>query len=106
MNVLIAGPLQLDVVKRTVTLNGKPLTLSRKEFELLEYFLRFPSQPVNKAVLSQAIWKTNVATDVRVVDEHVNQLRAKLHTDHHPWIETVHGVSYRFNIPTNNHPKK
>jgi len=106
MKILIAGPLQMDVAKRVATRQGVPLALTRKEFELLEYFMRFPSQPVNKSVLMQAVWHNNVATDSRLVDAHVNQLRAKLHDGNHIWIETVHGVSYRFNIPTNSLPKK
>ena len=65
-----------------------------------------PGVALNKLVIAQAVWHIDFATDGHVIETQINQLRAKLHDDDHIWIETLHGVGYRFNVPSKQPSKK
>jgi two-component system alkaline phosphatase synthesis response regulator PhoP len=96
-----AGDLRLDPTYRTATLAGRPLDLTSTEFDLLHYFMRHPGRPFSRADLLE-VTQSDAAGDVsayeRTIDAHVKNLRQKLGDSgrHSRFIETVHGVGYRF----------
>ncbi|MCC9075516.1 response regulator transcription factor [Litorilinea aerophila] len=97
---LVAGALRLDPVYRTVTLAGKPVDLTRTEFDLLAHFMRHPGRPFTRSELLDVTQRDavgDVSPYERTIDAHVKNIRQKLDdTDRERYIETVHGVGYRF----------
>lgn len=92
--VLAAGPIALDERSRRVTVKGRPVDLSPREFSLLECFLRHPGQSLTRDQLLDQAWPFSVAVTPNAVDAYVHYLRSKL-GDAGRWIETVRGVGYR-----------
>ncbi|HXG26884.1 MAG TPA: response regulator transcription factor [Candidatus Binatia bacterium] len=92
--VLAAGPIELDERTRRVTVDGKPVDLSPREFSLLECFLRHPGQSLTRDQLLDQAWPFSVAVTPNAVDAYVHYLRTKLGPAGR-WIETVRGVGYR-----------
>jgi len=92
--VLAAGPIALDERSRRVTVSGKPVELSPREFSLLECFLRHPGQSLTRDQLLDQAWPFSVAVTPNAVDAYVHYLRSKL-GEAGRWIETVRGVGYR-----------
>lgn len=95
---LKVGDIELHPAERTASKDGVPLTLTLKEFGLLEYFLRHPNQVVNREDLIAHLWDFNYESFSNVVDVHVKNLRQKLDRGSSPSIlETVRGIGYRLN---------
>ena len=92
--VLAAGPIALDERSRRVTVKGKPVDLSPREFSLLECFLRHQGQSLTRDQLLDQAWPFSVAVTPNAVDAYVHYLRTKL-GEAGRWIETVRGVGYR-----------
>jgi DNA-binding response OmpR family regulator len=92
--VLAAGPIALDERSRRVTVAGRSVDLSPREFSLLECFLRHPGQSLTRDQLLDQAWPFSVAVTPNAVDAYVHDLRTKL-GDAGSWIETVRGVGYR-----------
>ena len=92
--VLAAGPIALDERSRRVTVEGKLVDLSPREFSLLECFLRHPGQSLTRDQLLDQAWPFSVAVTPNAVDAYVHYLRTKLGAAGR-WIETVRGVGYR-----------
>ena len=92
--VLAAGPIALDERSRRVTVAGRPVDLSPREFSLLECFLRHPGQSLTRDQLLDQAWPFSVAVTPNAVDAYVHYLRTKL-GEAGRWIETVRGVGYR-----------
>lgn len=93
---LKSGDIELSISDRRVTVNGKEIALTLKEFGLLEYFMRHPNQVVNREDLLNHLWDFNYAGFSNVVDVHVKNLRRKLGTeDSGSTLETVRGIGYR-----------
>ena len=76
--VLRYGNLELNRVEHTVTRAGEPVTLTNKEFALLEYLLLHRGRAVSRATLLESVWNMSPAVDTNVVDVYVNYLRRKL----------------------------
>ena len=95
--VLSAGPLTLDVARHLVTLQGRPLTLTPKEFDLLHALLESAGRVLSREHLLNRVWGYARAGEIesRTVDVHVRRLRAKL-GDLGRRIATVKSVGYRF----------
>ena len=92
--ILAAGPIALDERSRRVTVDGRPVDLSPREFSLLECFLRHPGQSLTRDQLLDQAWPFSVAVTPNAVDAYVHYLRTKLGAAGR-WIETVRGVGYR-----------
>ena len=86
------GGLRLSPRPRTVTLDGRPLDLSRLEYELLLFLARHPRQVFSRSQLLGHVWG-HTHTTVRTVDVHVSRLRTKLGDP--DIVSTVYGVGYR-----------
>ena len=92
--ILAAGPIALDERSRRVTVDGRAVDLSPREFSLLECFLRHPGQSLTRDQLLDQAWPFSVAVTPNAVDADVHYLRTKLGVAGR-WIETVRGVGYR-----------
>ena len=96
--VLASGPIALDEAARVVTVEGKRVDLSRREFSLLEALLRHAGQVLTRDQLLDHAWPYGVAVTPNAVDAYVHLLRGKL-VGAADWVETVRGVGYRLREP-------
>jgi two-component system, OmpR family, response regulator RegX3 len=95
---LEVGPLQLDPDRRSATLAGDELELTRKEFELLELLMREAGNVVSRERLIDEVWDVNWFGSTKTLDVHVSSLRRKVGDDSADprFIHTVRGVGFRF----------
>ena len=93
-DVMNLGPLSLSPSRHEASLEGKPLNLTVREFDLLSFLMRSPGVVFNRETLLQRVWGWDFDGGSRTVDVHVQTLRQKL-GDHADLIETVRGVGYR-----------
>lgn len=96
------GTLELDVPARTVTLDGRPVELTPREFELLRYLAERPGQVVGKRELLAEVWRLPYGGADKTVDVHLSWLRRKLgETAQAPrYLHTVRGVGVRLAAPS------
>ncbi|MBQ4232566.1 MAG: response regulator transcription factor [Lachnospiraceae bacterium] len=92
------GELVIDSESKRVFLHDKDIGLTAKEYSLLTYFLDNMNVVVLRENILNQVWGYNYVGDTRTVDTHIKQLRAKL-TAECPYIKTVHGFGYRFELP-------
>jgi DNA-binding response OmpR family regulator len=89
------GPITLDVDTYRVTVAGRPLDLTFKEFEVLRFLASHAGRVFTRPTLLREVWGYDFYGGTRTVDVHVRRLRAKLGPEHEDVIETVRGVGYR-----------
>jgi two-component system response regulator RegX3 len=96
--VLTAGPIVVDLGRRTATRHGQPLELKPKEFDLLAYLIRNRGRVLTRAQIMQAVWHYDGFDETRTVDVHIGRLRGKIEeSPRHPaLIVTMRGWGYRF----------
>ena len=95
-DVLSYGAIELNPAEHVALRDGEPLTLTLKEFGLLEYFLRHAGEVVNREDLLAHLWDFNYESFSNVIDVHVKNLRRKLgEGDRGNVLETVRGIGYR-----------
>jgi DNA-binding response OmpR family regulator len=97
--VIRAGELQIDPDKRQVTLAGRPVELTAKEFDLLVHFARNPGRVYSRSQLLDAVWGYSHSGYEHTVNSHINRLRMKIEADPAKprYILTVWSVGYKFN---------
>jgi DNA-binding response OmpR family regulator len=100
--VLSAGQVALDERLRRVTVAGRPIELSPREFALLECLLRHPDQVLSRDQLLDLAWPTGVAVTPNAVDAYVHYLREKLGSAA-AQVETVRGMGYRMRVTEPGH---
>ncbi|WP_326553513.1 response regulator transcription factor [Micromonospora sp. NBC_01813] len=91
---LRAGPVELDLLRRTASVNGREIELTAREFLLAETLLRHPRQVLSREQILDRVWGLSHDPGSNVVDVYVGYLRRKLGPD---LIQTVRGVGYRLN---------
>ena len=91
------GPLLDDPRSRRVTLDGREVGLTPKEFDLLALLASDPGAVVSRAKILEQVWQTKWVGSAKTVDVHVAALRRKLGDA--GWIETVRGVGFRMHVP-------
>jgi two-component system, OmpR family, response regulator QseB len=91
VNIIEHGPLRLDPQSLTVTIEGRPVVLQRREFMLLARLLQSPGQVLSRAQLEEAIYGWDAGVESNTVDVHIHKLRRKLYPE---VIRTVRGVGY------------
>ena len=95
LEVLGFGPLALDRLKHTVTVNARPLELTQKEFQLLEFFLMHAEEVIRRTTLLEKVWDMHFDPESNVVDVHVGNLRRKLDKAvGRSLLHTVRGVGF------------
>lgn len=91
---LTQGNLSLDQTTRTVTRGKKDIDMTRREFDLLAFFMLHQGQILSREQLLNGVWGYDFQGELRTVDTHVKQLRSKLGKEF-PLIKTVFGIGYR-----------
>jgi DNA-binding response OmpR family regulator len=93
-----AGALRLDLARHEARLDGRPVELTAKEFELLAFFARAPGRVFTRAQLLDQVWGYSHSGYEHTVNSHINRLRGKIERDpgNPDYIQTVWGVGYKF----------
>ncbi len=93
---LEVADLTLDSATRQVSRAGQPVTLTNKEYALLEYLMRHPNQVLTRTMISEHVWNFDFDTGTNVIDVHIRYLRRKVDDPHElKLIQTVRGAGYR-----------
>ena len=93
--LLRVGTLQLDTVSREVTRDGAAISLTQKEYALLEYLMRHSGRAVTREQIAEHVWKTEFDPSTNIVDVYINYLRKKIDgTDGPQLLHTVRGTGY------------
>lgn len=95
--VVEVGDLHLNQTSRRVTFQGEELELTRREFDLLAFFMLHLGQILSREQLLNGVWGYDFTGELRTVDTHVKQLRSKLGKDS-PMLKTVFGIGYRMEV--------
>jgi two-component system response regulator RegX3 len=95
---LEAGPVRMDVDRHLVTVQGSPVQLPLKEFDLLELLLRNTGRVLTRGQLIDRVWGSDYVGDTKTLDVHVKRLRAKIEPDpgNPAYLLTVRGLGYKF----------
>lgn len=95
--VLEAGPVRMDVERHVVSVNGQPITLPLKEFDLLEYLMRNSGRVLTRGQLIDRVWGADYVGDTKTLDVHVKRLRSKIEADpaNPVHLVTVRGLGYK-----------
>ena len=93
--VLEAGGICVNKAAHQVTLDGKPMELSYKEFELLSYFVENEGIALSREKILNSVWNYDYFGDARTIDTHVKKLRSKM-GEKGELIKTVWGMGYKF----------
>jgi two-component system response regulator RegX3 len=99
-NTLRAGPLEIDLEGRTVSVRGQPVHLAPKEFDLLATLARRRGRVFGREMLLERVWGYDYMGESRTVDVHIQRLRGKIEPDpaHPRYLLTVRGVGYKFAV--------
>ena len=92
-----AGGILLDKSAHQVLLDGEPVELSYKEFELLTYFMENQGIALSREKILNSVWNYDYFGDARTIDTHVKKLRSKL-GDKGEYIKKVWGMGYKFEV--------
>ena len=92
----VAG-IKLDTAKHQVTVNGQPVSLPLKEFELLEFLMRNAGRVLTRSQLIDRVWGGDYYGDTKTLDVHIKRLRAKIEADpaNPVLIQTIRGLGYK-----------
>lgn len=92
-----AGGIVIDKEAHQVTVDGQPVDLSFKEFELLEYFMDNEGIALSRERILNSVWDYDYFGDARTIDTHVKKLRSKL-GERGEYIRTIWGMGYKFEV--------
>ena len=99
-NILKVGDVTMNMESKEVTRTGKPISLTAKEFQLLEYLVRNKNRVVSRADIALRVWDIDFDTKTNVIDVYVNFLRKKIDRDFEPkLIHTQVGMGYILKEP-------
>ena len=92
-----AGGIVIDKKAHTVEVDGRPIELSFKEYELLQYFIENQGIALSREKILNNVWNYDYFGDARTIDTHVKKLRSKL-GDKENYIHTIWGIGYKFEV--------
>lgn len=92
--ILEAGKIKIDTLERTVSLNGMPIILPAKEYELLLFLMRNNNIALYRETIFEQVWQEPYYGNTRTIDLHIQRLKKKLELGEA--IETIYKVGYRF----------
>ncbi len=95
--VLEAGGIQINKSAHMVTIDGTPIDLSYKEFELLSYFLENQGIALSREKILNNVWNYDYFGDARTIDTHVKKLRSKM-GEKGDMIKTIWGMGYKLSV--------
>lgn len=91
------GGIRIDKAAHQVTIDGKPVELSYKEFELLTYFVENQGIALSREKILNHVWNYDYFGDARTIDTHVKKLRSKM-GEKGDYIKTIWGMGYKFEV--------
>ena len=93
-----SGPVSIDLARHVVTIDGKPVSLTRSEFQLLRLLAARPGEVFSRAQIMEELWQTEFEGDERACDVHISNLRHKVEEDPQrpKLILTFRGIGYKF----------
>jgi heavy metal response regulator len=92
--------LTLDTLSHVVCRAGQPITLTSKEYSLLEFLMRHPNQTLTRATIAEHVWNYDFDNLTNVIDVHIYGLRRKIDDAREPkLLHTVRGIGYRLGLP-------
>jgi two-component system copper resistance phosphate regulon response regulator CusR len=95
-NTIVIADLVLDIIKRTATKNNQAITLTAKEFLLLELLMRKQGEVLSRSTIASLVWDMNFDSDTNVIDVAVKRLRAKIDKPFEKQlIHTIRGMGYK-----------
>jgi two-component system, OmpR family, response regulator RegX3 len=97
VGAMTVGPVRLDIDRHLITVNGLPISLPLKEFELLEFLMRNAGRVLTRMQLIDRVWGSDYVGDTKTLDVHIKRLRAKIEKDpaNPEFIQTVRGMGYK-----------
>ena len=95
--MLRAGGIEINKAAHEVTIDGRAIDLSYKEFELLTYFMENQGIALSREKILTSVWNYDYFGDARTIDTHVKKLRSKL-GDKGDYIKTIWGMGYKFEV--------
>ena len=96
-SVMDAGGIEIDKAAHIVKIDGNPIDLSFKEFELLSYFVENQGIALSREKILNNVWNYDYFGDARTIDTHVKKLRSKL-GEKGDYIKTIWGMGYKFEV--------
>lgn len=96
-DALSVGGILIDKAAHQVTIDGKEVELSFKEFELLSYFVENQGIALSREKILNNVWNYDYFGDARTIDTHVKKLRSKM-GDKGDYIKTIWGMGYKFEV--------
>jgi two-component system response regulator RegX3 len=96
--VLEGGRVRMDVDRHTVEVDGEPVPMPLKEFELLELLMRNPGRVLTRGQLIDRVWGSDYFGDTKTLDVHIKRIRSKIELQPSEPVQlvTVRGLGYRF----------
>lgn len=91
------GGIRIDKAAHQVTIDGEPVELSYKEFELLTYFVENQGLALSREKILNHVWNYDYFGDARTIDTHVKKLRSKMGAKGE-YIKTIWGMGYKFEV--------
>jgi DNA-binding response OmpR family regulator len=95
-DIIRCGDLVIDSAKCEVSLSGKPIILTFKEYQLLKFLASNKGKVFTRDVLLDKVWGWDYYGGDRTVDVHIRRLRSKIEDSIHTFIETVRNIGYKF----------
>lgn len=96
-NILKFGDLSIDTTAKIILINNKPLDLTRKEYELLLYFVSNKKKVISKNAIAEHLWGDGMEGSNDFIYTHIKNLRKKLNeAGHAAYIKSVYGMGYKF----------
>jgi two-component system response regulator RegX3 len=98
--VMTVASVRMDIERHQVSVNGIPISLPLKEFELLEFLMRNAGRVLTRGQLIDRVWGSDYVGDTKTLDVHVKRLRAKIENDpaNPALIQTVRGLGYKMEL--------
>ncbi|WP_115720118.1 heavy metal response regulator transcription factor [Gallaecimonas mangrovi] len=99
-DTLVVGDLEIDIPKRRAQRAGQRITLTNKEFSLLELLMRRQGEVLPRSLIASQVWDMNFDSDTNVIDVAIRRLRSKIDDAFTPkLIQTVRGMGYKLELP-------
>jgi two-component system response regulator RegX3 len=97
LEVICVGPIRLDTARHQASINGNPIALPLKEFELLEFLMRNSGRVLTRSQLIDRVWGGDYFGDTKTLDVHIKRLRSKLEVEpaNPVLIQTIRGLGYK-----------
>lgn len=98
-DLIVAGPVQIDIDRHTVSVDGREVSMPLKEFELLSYLAENAGRVLTRGQLIDQVWGESYFGDTKTLDVHIKRLRAKIEPDPNSprRLVTIRGLGYKLN---------